>query len=637
MDEELLRLWASHGNREAADRLIRAHEGALYAFARRLAPSEAEASEIVQETCLRVLQKAAQFEGRSSLRTWMFGIAVNVARSRRFRLQKLRALFRPFESGTEHAMNESAERKRQHETFAKVDAALADLPREARVPILLHYYEGFDYEQMAQILRCPAGTIASRLHAARKKLEKRLRREGVDLAALGSLAMLRHSAMLEPIPAALQQTLRALPQKALVSTAAIPVTGVGAAMAGGMATIALLGGAFFLHAEASKAKPISNSSANRLSMPAVAALPALGKVHERAKSFRTRDLSCEERGELARTAQNSLASDIRSRLVPRSASPSAARFSLRVQGSLREAGSSIPEGCSALSLRAVWPPRDDASRNDRFAVASVNTDAYGAFAIEIPDLSPGIYELEPLWPSTTERSFVPFALPLCVDLRSDLSVHHDFLFLRADREDRLALLCVYREELSRSLEALWLEEGRSALRVRFFGAEDLEPMATVFEFRNDAAVGAIDPLARVFSPRTSQFLLGPFAPGEYRAEFLWPEKGTALLSRVPVAEREIVELGASFFPAEDFFSVELVDVQGSPVAGARVELQSAELWSQRPFVIGVSGPDGRVCFERAPSRVHMRIARPAISGEGSVPSEVYCGQATGGATMRVVL
>ena len=97
-DETLLRRWVEGRDRDAADRLIRRHETALYAFCLRLSRSETEASDAVQESFLRLLQRAEKFRGGSAVRTWLFGIAVNVVRSRRFRLRRLRNLFRPLEA-----------------------------------------------------------------------------------------------------------------------------------------------------------------------------------------------------------------------------------------------------------------------------------------------------------------------------------------------------------------------------------------------------------------------------------------------------------------------------------------------------------------------------------------------------------
>lgn len=623
MDEELLRLWAVHGNREAADRLIRAHERALYAFARRMARSEAEAAEIVQETCLRVLQKAALFQGRSSLRTWIFGIAVNVARSRRFRLQRLRELFRPLEASTEPAMNDDASRKSRHEALAQVDAALAALPCESRVPLLLHYYQGFDYQQIGEILDCPPGTVASRLHAARKKLEKSLRRNGgAELAALGSLEALREGGF-SPLPAALQQGLRALPQKALAPALAVPVSGSGAAIAGGLAAVALLGSAALLHSEALRVRPIPDwMSAPALRAPA-SPRPEPASLRRGARLAAGQPLACEERF-VAPPRRELLRPEDPSSSATKSAA-SAGSLALRVSGTLRDADRGAPEACAEIVLRAVWPPREFAAQQDPFVVASSKTDERGDFAMEAEGLAAGVYEVAPLGRA--------FALPQRVFLRESTAVHGELFLLHAGEDERNALLQSYREGLARDLETLWTEQGNSALALRLFGADGTEPL--VFAFRENGRM--LDPLARVFQPATGSLLLGPLPAGPARVEILQPGKSSAALADLRVPERGILEASASLVSAEDDFSVEVVDALGLPVAGAHVEIQAAELWAAQPFASGIADHAGRICFEGVPRWISVRACRPAPSGGAATPCMVRCGQAAGGTKLRISL
>lgn len=624
MDEELLTLWAKHRNREAADLLIRRHEQALFAFALRLTRSQTEAADAVQETCLRALQKAGEFQGRSSCRTWLFGIAVNVIRSRRFRLQRLRSIFRPLES-TEHVMDENSLRKSQHEMLAKVDAALAALPQESRVPILLHYYQGFDYEQMAQILRCPPGTVASRLHVARKRLEKSLRRDGVDLAALGflemgALTMLREGAS-APIPASLQNALRALPQKALSAPLAVPVTGKGALLAASMAAVALLGGSYFLHAQALATKTLPDWMSSPPLRAAVKPREAPGATPRTTRDHAALATNCEQRWE-GEGPHRALRLRLSSMSLNPQNSSTAELFSLEVSGFVQSAETLRPEECAELSLRAVWPPhKSDAV--DPFLVASARADAHGAYELKASQLAAGVYEIVVAEDSYLPRFFV---------LRGNLALHHDFLRLQRNEEERATMFSNYAEELSRTLENFFLEEGQSALRLHCFGAEDLQPQ--VFAYRGSER---IEPLARVASPVAGTILLGPLPPGNVRVEILAPGHGLAVFDALPIEKAAIAEANASLSSPTDFFSVEVVDAFGLPVAGARVELQAADLWTSLPYTHGLTDGNGRHCFEGVPHRVNVRVSRPQMLGSELMPSKIYCGQASSGTTMRVVL
>ena len=85
MDDEALLLRLRAGDELAFDALVAEHDAALRRVARTFVRTDSAADEVVQETWLGVIRGLARFEGRSSLRTWMFGILVNQARSRAVR------------------------------------------------------------------------------------------------------------------------------------------------------------------------------------------------------------------------------------------------------------------------------------------------------------------------------------------------------------------------------------------------------------------------------------------------------------------------------------------------------------------------------------------------------------------------
>ena len=142
-----------------------------------------DALDVVQEGFVKVHRHLASFEGSSSFYTWLYRIVMNLAIDSLRRRKTSRpveyddALRRDGESGVDDAivarMLDSNPRKAaiRRELITKIDAALAELPDYHREVILLREIDGLSYEEMAEILQVPKGTIMSRLFHARKKMQ----------------------------------------------------------------------------------------------------------------------------------------------------------------------------------------------------------------------------------------------------------------------------------------------------------------------------------------------------------------------------------------------------------------------------------------------------------------------------------
>jgi RNA polymerase sigma-70 factor (ECF subfamily) len=123
-----------------------------------------EAEDIVQETLLGALKSAGRFEGRSSLSTWLSRILSNQValflRSRRVRR-------------TDALPETVATRVGDPDARMQVEQMLAALSDEHRQIIVLRELEGFTYDEIAEVLQIPRGTVESRLHRARQALKER--------------------------------------------------------------------------------------------------------------------------------------------------------------------------------------------------------------------------------------------------------------------------------------------------------------------------------------------------------------------------------------------------------------------------------------------------------------------------------
>ncbi len=160
--------------------------GPLLAAARRMTQSTADAEDLTQETYLRAYRGFGGFSEGTNLKAWMFRILTN-AYINRYRAAQRRVdeteldegedfyLFRRL-GGLEAA---AAGRSAEDEVMAlftesEVTEAVEALPEQYRMAVLLADVEGFAYKEIAEILDIPIGTVMSRLHRGRRRLQERL-------------------------------------------------------------------------------------------------------------------------------------------------------------------------------------------------------------------------------------------------------------------------------------------------------------------------------------------------------------------------------------------------------------------------------------------------------------------------------
>jgi RNA polymerase sigma-70 factor (ECF subfamily) len=165
---------------EAFGRLVDAYQHRIFGFVKRMVPLGEDAADVTQEVFIRAFQSISKFDGRCSIRTWLFRIAHNlcVDRSRRFRKhpQEL-SLF----GENDEELNVSDDRWEPEqwimtaELAERIDEAIASMSEKLRTVLLLHDREDVGYEEIAQMLDIPVGTVKSRLFLARSFLQSRLK------------------------------------------------------------------------------------------------------------------------------------------------------------------------------------------------------------------------------------------------------------------------------------------------------------------------------------------------------------------------------------------------------------------------------------------------------------------------------
>ncbi len=170
------------GDPAAFARIVALHESMVFSLAGRLLGSAEEARDVAQEVFLQVYRRLGRFEGRSSLKTWIYRIVVNQCHNRRrfwhrHGRDREEALDERFASPATHRDDWQAspyEQARRRERARKVQAALLQLTFEQRSVIVLREVEGLSCEEVAVALGIPDGTVKSRLSRAREALRQRL-------------------------------------------------------------------------------------------------------------------------------------------------------------------------------------------------------------------------------------------------------------------------------------------------------------------------------------------------------------------------------------------------------------------------------------------------------------------------------
>jgi RNA polymerase sigma-70 factor, ECF subfamily len=173
------------GDPAAFSRLVRLHESMVFNLAARLLGDGEEARDVAQEVFLQVYRMLGRFEGRSSLKTWIYRIAVNQCHNRRRFWQRRRR-------DREEALDEGLAASRtpsgaagtgrspydealREERARRVQAALLQVSFEHRSVLVLREVEGLTCEEVGLALGIPEGTVKSRLSRAREAMRLRLR------------------------------------------------------------------------------------------------------------------------------------------------------------------------------------------------------------------------------------------------------------------------------------------------------------------------------------------------------------------------------------------------------------------------------------------------------------------------------
>jgi RNA polymerase sigma-70 factor (ECF subfamily) len=178
---------AKTGDSAAFGQLVRRHQPRIFRLAVHLLRNKAEAEDVTQETFIRAYRAIQRFDGRSEPYTWLYRIAVNLSlntlRSRK--ASKTTDADDPrmaavVESAASPKGEDPAGNATRKEAYFALCEGIDSLSESLRSTLILVCIDGRSHEEAAQILGAPEGTIAWRVHEARRKLKEYLEARGID-------------------------------------------------------------------------------------------------------------------------------------------------------------------------------------------------------------------------------------------------------------------------------------------------------------------------------------------------------------------------------------------------------------------------------------------------------------------------
>lgn len=170
------------GDRRAFDLLVIKYQHRILALVGRYVSDFGEAQDVTQEAFVKAYRALPNFRGESQFYTWMYRIAVNtaknylVSRGRRTPTRDIDIDDAEFFSEEQNLKDLAspdtllARDQLQKVVFAAIDA----LPEELRMAVTLRELDGLSYEEIAEVMECPIGTVRSRIFRAREAIEKKM-------------------------------------------------------------------------------------------------------------------------------------------------------------------------------------------------------------------------------------------------------------------------------------------------------------------------------------------------------------------------------------------------------------------------------------------------------------------------------
>lgn len=179
--DDVLAARARAGDIEAFEELVGRYRNDVFGLAFHFVRNREEAWDIAQEVFIKAYRGIRGFRGDAGFKTWLLRITANQCKDT-FKKRRLAtvALHEATRGGDIASTAPGPRRALETKELAEaIAAAVAVLPAKHRLAFILREYEGLSYHEMARVMRCNLGTVMSRLHHARRKLQRNLTRMGL--------------------------------------------------------------------------------------------------------------------------------------------------------------------------------------------------------------------------------------------------------------------------------------------------------------------------------------------------------------------------------------------------------------------------------------------------------------------------
>lgn len=183
VDQQLVER-AQRGDKKAFELLVVKYQRKLARLLSRFVRDASEVEDVTQEAFIKAYRALPSFRGDSAFYTWLYRIGINTAKNYLVSLGRRAPTVTGVDSeeaeGIEEGdqlrdLNTPENQMMSRQLAATVNQALQELPEELRTAITLREIDGMSYEEIAQIMNCPIGTVRSRIFRAREAIAQRLR------------------------------------------------------------------------------------------------------------------------------------------------------------------------------------------------------------------------------------------------------------------------------------------------------------------------------------------------------------------------------------------------------------------------------------------------------------------------------
>ena len=180
-DQQLVQR-SQRGDLRAFDLLVLKYQGRIAALVSRYVSDAGEVEDVTQEAFIKAYRALGKFRGDSAFYTWLYRIAANaaknhlVAKGRRPGANATIEDAEGFDEGGLLSESASPEALAMGEELAEVvESALNELPDELKAALMLREFDGLSYDDIADVLGCPVGTVRSRIFRAREAIDQRVK------------------------------------------------------------------------------------------------------------------------------------------------------------------------------------------------------------------------------------------------------------------------------------------------------------------------------------------------------------------------------------------------------------------------------------------------------------------------------